>query len=72
MIVYCESVSIVSFVVCETICSATSIAASSPVWFDCLGPGILMLLLLGWLSAIQMPAPLLTSCLPLFTHDPFV
>ena len=72
LIAYCESVTSVSFVVGGTDCSATSIAASSPVWFDCSNPGTLMLLLMGWLSATQTPALLLASCLPLLVQDPSV
>ena len=51
---------------------AYRMAYSSPVWFDWMGPGTLMLVFLGSFSWNQMPLPAAAFDSPLFMQDPSV
>lgn len=54
------------------VCRATAIAAISPVWLDCSGPGTQIFLFKGWPSETHIPAPQMASWRPLWRHDPSV
>ena len=48
--------------------AAAIIAASSPIWFDCVSPRILMAQFFGFLSPNHTPLPHLAFSFPLFRH----
>ena len=54
------------------ICRANTMAASSPVWLDCSGPGTWIALFWGWPSKIHTPALQVVLWRPLWRHDPLV
>lgn len=69
---YLESVTKVIGMYGSVRCSASSIADSSAIWFECFCPGILKARFLGWFSPIHIPHPLCAFSFPLFKHEPSV
>ena len=68
-IAYLESVLIVRLDIGGEICSATTIAAISPVWLDCAGPGTWIALFRECLSVNQTPAPQVALCWLLWRQE---
>jgi hypothetical protein len=52
--------------------AATMIAAISPTWFDCQGPGTRIEAFRSWLGPIQTPLPHRAFSCPLFMQAPSV
>lgn len=71
-IAYLESVIIVRSDEGGVTCSATTIAAISPAWLDCEGPGTRIALFRGCPSSNHTPAPQVALCWPLLRHEPSV
>ena len=69
---YIESETIVRGAKVGVLSRAAITAAISPIWFDCLVPGIFSALLRTSPSAIHIPAPALAFSFPFFMHDPSV
>ena len=69
---YLESDTMVSGIVGSVCWRAITMAASSPIWFDCWVPGILTALFLGSFSPNHIPLPQVASSLPFLLQLPSV
>ena len=52
--------------------TAAMMAAISPTWLDCRGPGILIAAFLGWSGPTHIPLPQRAFRFPLLWHAPSV